>query len=146
VFFRIQDTGGPWYGINNGYLVHIRHHQDEIELQMVENGMGYPFETVPYDFIEGTWYAIKIEAGTLLDPDAINVYVNEECDGVYTPFISVRDDTYGSGSVAIGALSSGGIGAEFESWFDHVKIVTSDHSDPSGTETTAWSGIKALYR
>ena len=81
VFFRIQDVGGNWYGIENGYCVHCRHSQNQIELQRVVNGLGTPLQTVTYDFVPGTWYAIKVEAGTLLgDPTPIKVYVNTTCD------------------------------------------------------------------
>jgi hypothetical protein len=146
VFFRIQDINGLWYGINNGYNVHLRFSQGNIELQRVVSGVGYPLATAGYSLVAGTWYNIKVEAGSLTDPYAIKVFVNAACDSNYQQVISTRDTAYRSGSIAVGGLSSGGTGARHDDWFDHVKVDSLDSGGASSTETASWGTIKALYR
>jgi len=148
VFFRVQETGGNWYGLTNGYCVHCRHSQNEIALQRVVNGLGTPIQTVTYDFVPGTWYNICVEAGDGTDPTHIRVYVNTVCDPMNELLISAYDDEYAYGGVGVGCLSSGGGGAVVDGWFDRMRVTTIGHNDddPSATEAVTWGGIKSLYR
>ena len=148
VFFRVQETGGNWYGLTTGYCVHCRHSQNQIELQRIVNGLYTPIQTVTYDFVPGTWYNICIQAGDATDPTHIRVYVNTACDPMYELLIDAHDDEYAYGGVGVGCLSSGGTSAVVDGWFDRMLVTTIDHNDggPSPTEATTWGGIKSMYR
>jgi len=150
VFFRVQETGGNWFGLENGYCVHCRYSQNEIELQRIVNGLYTPLATATYDFVPGTWYSICVAAGDLneMDPTHIRVYVHTSCDPFKEMLIDVHDDAYLYGGVGVGCLSSGGSGAVVDGWFDRMLVTSLDHDPegPSAVEPATWGGIKSLYR